>query len=127
MLTISRIFVGLIAALHAYIAYFEMFAWQTTGPRVFVTFPDALFAQTTALAANQGIYNAFLAAGLIWALTLTDRLWQRNIAVCFLLFIMVAGIVGAVTVSPRILLIQTIPAVITAILMWRANKDAPQS
>lgn len=123
MLAISRILIGLIAALHVYIAYFEMFAWETTGPRVFTTFPADLFAQTTDLAANQGIYNAFLAAGLIWALTIADRVWQRKIATCFLLFVMVAGIVAAVTVSPRILMTQTIPALIAALLLWRAARQ----
>jgi putative membrane protein len=123
MLAISRLLIGLIAALHAYIAYFEMFAWEATGPRVFSTFPAELFAQTIDLAANQGVYNAFLAAGLIWALTIADRAWQRNIATCFLLFVMVAGLVGAVTVSPRILMIQTIPALIAALLLWRAARQ----
>jgi len=122
----ARILIGLIAALHAYIAYFEIFAWETTGPRVFATLPTDLFAQTTTLAANQGIYNGFLAAGLIWSLTIADRMWQRNVAVCFLAFIMVAGLVGAATVSPKILMIQTVPALIAAALMWRANSGAPK-
>lgn len=123
MLVISRVLIGLIAALHAYIAYFEMFAWETIGPRVFSTFPAELFAKTIDLAANQGIYNVFLAAGLIWAITIGDRVWQRKIATCFLLFVMVAGIVGAVTVSPRILMIQTVPALITMLLLWRAARQ----
>ncbi len=122
MLLFARLLIALIAALHAYIAYFEMFAWETTGPRVFSTFPPDLFAQTTSLAANQGIYNAFLAAGLVWALTIGDGRWQRNIATCFLLFVMVAGIVGAITVSPRIALIQTVPALIAAVLLWRSAR-----
>ena len=123
MLTISRILIGLIAALHFYIAYFEIFAWETRGPQVFSTFPQELFSQTIELAANQGIYNAFLAAGLIWALTITDRAWQRNVATCFLLFVMVAGMMGAITVSPRILIVQTIPALIAALFLWRPARQ----
>tara|TARA_B110000879_G_scaffold206651_1_gene289030 strand:- start:794 stop:1177 length:384 start_codon:yes stop_codon:yes gene_type:complete len=83
MLMTARVLMGLIAALHLFIAYFEMFAWETTGPRVFSTFPPELFGQTTVLAANQGIYTAFLAVGLIWAVCITNREWQRKIGICF--------------------------------------------
>lgn len=122
MLMISRVLIGLIAALHAYIAYFEIFAWEATGPRVFPTFAPDLFAQTTDMAANQGIYNAFLAAGLVWALTIADRVWQKKVATCFLLFVMAAGIMAAVTISPRVLLIQTVPALVAALLLWRGAR-----
>lgn len=118
MRIISLILIALIAALHLYIAYFEMFAWETTGPRVFPTLPADSFSQTKALATNQGIYNAFLAAGLFWSLVIRDTHWQRNIATCFLLFVFVAGIVGALTVSTQILMTQTLPATITLILLW---------
>ena len=120
MLMTARVLMGLIAALHFYIAYFEMFAWETTGPRVFSTFPPALLGQTTVLAANQGMYNAFLAVGLIWAVCITNREWQRKIGICFLLFIMAAGVVGAITISPRIMMIQTVPALLAALLLWRS-------
>lgn len=123
MLMIAHVLMGLIAALHLYIAYFEMFAWETTGPRVFSTFPPELFTQTTVLAANQGIYNGFLAVGLIWALSIADREWQRKIGTCFLLFIMVAGVVGAITISLRIMIIQTVPALIAALLLWRSARQ----
>lgn len=113
----AKIVTGLIAALHAYIAWFEMFAWQSVGPRVFSSFPDELFEQTTALAANQGIYNAFLVVGLAWSLVIADRVWAKKTAICFLLFVAVAGLVGAATVSPRIALVQTVPAVV-AMLLW---------
>ena len=75
MRILALILVALIAALHSYIAYFEIFAWETTGPRVFATLPADLFADTVLLAANQGMYNAFLAAGLIWSLLIQDRKW----------------------------------------------------
>lgn len=116
--------VAVIALLHAYIAWFEMFAWVERGPRVFANFPPELFAQTVDMAANQGIYNAFLAAGLLWSLVIRNREWQRNIAICFLLFVAVAGIVGAMTVSPRILMIQTVPAVIGLVLVYLGARSA---
>lgn len=118
MRAIALILIALIAALHLYIAYFEIFAWEATGPRVFASFPPELFSQTKAMAANQGIYNAFLAAGLIWALVVRDAHWQRNVATCFLLFVLVAGIVGAMTVSTRILMVQSVPATLALITLW---------
>ncbi|QMU56915.1 MAG: DUF1304 family protein [Boseongicola sp.] len=120
------ILVAVIAALHFYIAYFEMFAWESRGPAVFPDFPKELFSQTGALALNQGVYNGFLAVGLIWSLLIGDRQWQLKVAVCFLLFVAVAGIVGAVTASPRILFVQTVPSVAPlALLMaaeWRSTR-----
>ncbi len=70
------------------------------------------------MAANQGIYNAFLAIGLIWALTIKDAKWFVNVATCFLLFVAIAGMFGAVTVTSKTLMIQTVPAGIALILLW---------
>lgn len=117
MRKIALALVALVAALHFYIAWFEMFAWTTTGPRVFDTFPPELFEQTVQLAANQGIYNAFLGAGLVWALLIRDPRWQHNVATCFLAFVAVAGIVAAVTVAVRSGLPQLVPAAIALILL----------
>lgn len=114
--------IALIAALHLYIAWFEIFAWTTRGPVVFSSFPADLFEPTIALAANQGLYNGFLAAGLIWSLLIRDSNWRINVGACFLLFVAVAGVFGAVTVSPRIMVIQTGPAVLGLVLLglaWR--------
>lgn len=122
MTLILKIVVGLIAVLHLYIAWFEIFAWTTRGPAVFANFPPELFEQTIAMAANQGIYNAFLAAGLIWALLIKDAVWMRRVALCFLLFVAVAGIVGAMTVSTRILMVQTVPAAIGIVLLLLSRK-----
>ncbi|MFT5647327.1 MAG: putative membrane protein, partial [Aureispira sp.] len=63
---VIKILIGLVAFIHCYIVWFEMFAWETRGKKVFKSFPEELFGQTKALAANQGLYNGFLAAGLIW-------------------------------------------------------------
>ena len=73
MKKIGMVLVALIAALHAYIAWFEMFAWTSRGPKVFDMFPPELFEQTIQLAANQGIYNAFLAVGLVWHSSLKTK------------------------------------------------------
>ncbi|SIN66545.1 putative membrane protein [Parasphingorhabdus marina DSM 22363] len=118
MSKLAAIVIGLIAVLHLYIAWFEIFAWTTRGPVVFSSFPVDLFEPTKAMAANQGIYNSFLAAGLIWSLFIKDTLWRRNVATCFLLFVAVAGLFGAVTVAPRIAVVQTLPAVVGLVLVW---------
>ena len=119
---IAKIVIGLIALLHVYICWFEMFAWTSRGPVVFASFPAELFEPTNAMAANQGLYNLFLALGLFWSLLIQDVIWWRRIALCFLLFVAVAGIFGALTVSGRILIVQTVPAVI-AILLIMLNRD----
>jgi len=110
-----------IAVLHLYIAWFEIFAWESRGPQVFTDFPQVLFAQTIEMAANQGIYNAFLAAGLGWALVIRNREWQTNVATCFLIFVAVAGLFGAATVTAKTLFIQTVPAVIALALFYLAR------
>lgn len=119
--------VALIAALHVYIAWFEMFAWTSRGPKVFDTLPPDLFAQTTQLAANQGIYNAFLAAGLIWSLLIKDREWQLNVAMCFLAFVAVAGIVASMTIEIGTGLPQLVPAAAALVLLVVARTKRDQS
>lgn len=110
MSLIAQILIGIICALHLYILWFEMFAWESRGPKIFRDFDADLFAKTKGLAANQGLYNGFLAAGLAWSLLISDIAWQSNVATFFLLCIAVAGIYGALTSSKRILFVQTIPA-----------------
>ncbi|MGL4487988.1 MAG: DUF1304 domain-containing protein [Rhizobiaceae bacterium] len=124
MRLLTTALVALIALLHTYIAWFEMFAWQSRGPKVFSSFPAELFAQTTAMAANQGLYNAFLAAGLFWSLLIADHKWKINVAACFLIFVAVAGIFGAYTVTLKTLYIQTVPAAIALILLYFSRKDS---
>lgn len=112
MRLISLALIALIALLHCYIAWFEIFAWEARGPVVFSNFPPELFGQTLEIAANQGIYNAFLAVGLFWSLSIRDRVWQRNVAACFLLFVLVAGLFGAATVTMRTFYVQSVPALL---------------
>jgi len=119
---LARIVITIVALIHGYIAWLEMFSWTRQGPKVFKSFPPELFEQTTVMAANQGLYNAFLAAGLIWSLCIFDLLWHRRVASCFLLMVCAAGIFGAFTISPSILLVQSIPALLGIILLVVAAK-----
>jgi putative membrane protein len=114
---IANILIAAIALLHFVIAYVEMFAWTTIGPKMFASFPAELFEPTQSMAANQGIYNAFLAVGLVWALVIKDQAWSRNVATCFLLFVAAAGLFGALTVSITILFVQTVPSVIALVFL----------
>jgi len=123
MKKIALVLIALIAALHLYIAWFEMFAWTTVGAGVFDMFPAELFETTTQLAANQGIYNGFLAVGLIWALFIKDPKWQFNIAVCFLGFVAVAGIGAAITIAVSSGMPQLVPSVVALGLLF-ASKSA---
>jgi len=112
-----KILIGFIAFIHLYILWFEMFAWTTRGPKIFRNFPRDLFEPTKAMAANQGLYNGFLAAGLIWTFFIKNAEWQINVALFFLSCVAIAGIYGALTASKKILFVQTIPAVIAIILI----------
>lgn len=112
MSMIAKGLIALIAMLHLYIMWFEMFAWESRGPRVFAEFPPDLFAQTTVMAGNQGLYNGFLAAGLIWSLVIRDTDWARHVATFFVVCVGVAGLYGAVTTSVQILYVQTVPALL---------------
>ena len=112
MSIVATILILLIAALHLYILWFEMFAWESRGPKVFRSFPRDLFAPTKAMAANQGLYNGFLAAGLIWSRLISDAAWSWNVALFFLLCVAVAGVFGALTASKRIFYVQALPALI---------------
>ncbi|HEX8349478.1 MAG TPA: DUF1304 domain-containing protein [Hymenobacter sp.] len=112
MYLLGQLIIGLIALLHIYILWIEMFAWTTRGPKTFSSLPAGLFEPTKVLAANQGLYNGFLAAGLIWSLLITDPNWHRNVACFFLGCVAVAGIYGALTAGKRILFVQTVPAML---------------
>lgn len=118
MSTAANIVVGLIALLHIYILVLEMFLWETTrAMKAFGTTP-ATAATTKLLAANQGLYNGFLAAGLLWGLYLGPD--GFSIKVFFLLCVLVAGVYGAATANKRILFIQVIPATLGLLLLYLA-------
>lgn len=110
MIIITNVVISLIALLHVYILILEMFLWEKpAGLRAFRNTPEKA-AMTKVLAANQGLYNGFLAAGLFWGLWLGDA--GYGIKVFFLVCIAIAGIYGAATAARKILYIQTIPALI---------------
>jgi putative membrane protein len=111
MILFSQIIVGFIAFIHSYILWLEMFAWTTKAKKVFRTIPKDMFEKTKIMAANQGLYNGFLAAGLIWSLFVSDEIWSQNIALFFLICIFIAGVYGAATVSKRIFFVQSVPAI----------------
>ena len=115
LVTLARIAVALMAALHLYILVLEMFLWTTPrGQKAFGLSPD--FARATkALAANQGLYNGFLAAGLAWGLSLGAA--GRAVEVFFLACIVVAGVFGAATAARKILFVQAIPGAIALALV----------
>ncbi len=117
MIWVANLVVALVAALHVYFLILEMFLW--TRPLGLKTFRQSLDqAQSSAvLAANQGLYNGFLAAGLIWGLLHGAPAFAFQIKVFFLLCVIVAGVFGAATVSKRILLVQALPAAIALILL----------
>lgn len=114
---LSKILIGLIALEHLYIMYFEMFAWETIGKKTFRSLSADLFTPTKGLAANQGLYNGFLAAGLIWTFFIADPKWSTNIAIFFLACVIVAGTFGALSASKKIFVTQAVPAIIALVFI----------
>ena len=109
---ISKIAVIIIAIFHLYFLWLEMFAWTTKAKKVFRTLPEDLFEKTKVLAANQGLYNGFLSAGLVWSLFISDEIWSKNVAIFFLSCVAIAGIYGAYSASKKIFYVQALPAII---------------
>ena len=112
MSLLSQIIVGFVAFIHLYILWLEMFVWTTRARKVFKTIPEDMFEKTKVMAANQGLYNGFLAVGLLWSLFISNAIWSKNIALFFLSCVLVAGIYGAYSVSKRIFFVQGIPALL---------------
>lgn len=118
MQILSNTLIALVALEHLYILYMEMFAWETLGRKTFHgALPDHMFTPTKTLAANQGLYNGFLAAGLIWSLCIKDDQWSANVAIFFLSCIALAGVYGAFSASKKILYTQALPAIICLALL----------
>jgi len=114
MSTAASVLTGLVAGLHFWFLVLEMFLWTTPYGRKTFGMDEAKAQITKVLAANQGLYNGFLAAGLIWGL------WAGLPAVklFFLGCVVVAGVYGAATVSRRILYVQALPAALAFALVW---------
>lgn len=112
---LANILIALVAAIHVYILVLEMFLWDTkTGRKAFNLSPD--FArETRVMAANQGLYNGFLAAGLLWGLWLGDAGFP--VKLFFLACVLIAGVFGAATASKKILYVQALPALIAMVAL----------
>lgn len=112
MIILAKILTAFTALLHLYFLWLEMFAWTSRGPKIFQNFPKELFEPTKSMAANQGLYNGFLSAGLVWSFFISDFNWSKNVALFFLACVFVAGVYGALSVAKKIFFIQGIPALL---------------
>ena len=118
MKLLAQVFTAIVAIEHIYILWLEMFAWETKGKKVYKgSLKEELFKPTKTLAANQGLYNGFLAAGLIWSFLISDLHWQTNVALFFLGCVIVAGVYGALTASKKIFFVQALPAIVAFVLV----------
>ena len=121
MKKLATALVALVAIEHLYILVLEMFLWtKPAGLRAFGLTPECS-EQTAVLAANQGLYNGFLAAGLIWSLIHKDDGFPMR--VFFLGCVIVAGVFGAITAKPSILFVQAVPALIALVLTLLAQRQ----
>jgi putative membrane protein len=113
---LANVLIGLVAALHVYFLVLEMFLWDTPyGRRTFGLTPEFSAASKT-LAANQGLYNGFLAAGLVWGLCLGPA--GVAVKLFFLACVIVAGVYGAITVNRKILFVQAVPAIAALLALY---------
>ncbi|MGV6862733.1 MAG: DUF1304 domain-containing protein [Putridiphycobacter sp.] len=112
-----QILVGIIAFLHLYFLWFEMFAWQSMGKKLFRHLSADFLKDSKAMAANQGLYNGFLAAGLIWTFFISNPDWQFNVTLFFLSCVTVAGLYGGFSVGKKIIYIQALPAILAIVVL----------
>jgi putative membrane protein len=127
MSAVAAVIVTLVALLHVYFLVLEMFLWQTPfGMKTFGTTPE-IAASSAVLAANQGLYNGFLAAGLLWALVSYGVVAGRAILTFFLLCVLVAGSYGGATANPRIFFVQAVPALVALALVWASRGGGTRS
>jgi len=114
MSVVTLLLIALVALLHAYFLVLEMFLWtRPLGMKVFRLTREKA-ESTKALAANQGLYNGFLAAGLVWSI-IGER---RDVATFFLACVVIAGVYGAATVNKRIFVVQAVPALLALAALW---------
>lgn len=113
---LATLLIAVVAAIHIYILVLEMFLWDTKIGRKAFNLSADFARETRVLAANQGLYNGFLAAGLLWGLWLGEQ--GVPVVVFFLICVMVAGVFGAVTASRKILYVQALPAVMALVGVW---------
>lgn len=116
MSLIAKILIALIALEHIYFLVLEMFLWTTPRTRAAFGMSAEQAEQSRVLAANQGLYNGFLAAGLIWSL-LAPTAYARELALFFLACVLIAGLYGGATANKRIWYVQALPAAIALIVL----------
>ena len=121
MIIVSKILVALVAIEHLYILYLEMFLWTTTRARRVFGTTKADAETSKVLAANQGLYNGFLAAGLIWGLLHPNPNFGVQVQLFFVLCVLVAALYGGFTAKRQILYVQGGPALLAliSILLWQ--------
>jgi putative membrane protein len=117
----SQVLTGLVAALHVYFLVLEMFLWTTPFGRKTFKRSAAEQEATKILAGNQGLYNGFLAAGLVWSLVASEVL-ATPLRVFFLACVVIAGIYGALTAARQILFVQALPAAAALAVTWLAYR-----
>ncbi|APU96162.1 MULTISPECIES: DUF1304 domain-containing protein [Sphingobacterium] len=118
MNNLANVLTALVLLEHVYIVWMEMFAWETAGKRSFGrALPADLFKPTKGLAANQGLYNGFLVAGLAWSFFINDPVWSGNVRLFFLGCVLVAGVFGGITASKKIFFVQGVPALLAILSM----------
>lgn len=108
----------LLILLHLYFLYLEMFAWTSRGPKVFRGRSKDFFNMTKEMAANQGLYNGILAAGLAWTFFIGNPEWKFNVSLFFLSSIALAGIYGGLTTDKKIFIVQGVPAILGLIFLF---------
>jgi len=120
MTLLAQILVGIVVALHLSFLILEMFLWNTPRGRATFGTTREFAAESSVLAANQGLYNGFLAAGLVWSLIAADPV-GFDVRVFFLACVIIAGLYGGATVNKRILFIQAVPGALAlaAVLLTR--------
>lgn len=117
MTVVANLLVGLVALIHVYIVYLEMVLWDTPKGRAAFDLEPEFAAKSKPLAANQGLYNGFLAAGLIYALIRQDF----GASVLFTVFVIVAGVYGTFTASRKIFFVQVVPGALALLFVLLAQ------
>ena len=121
MNAVATVLVAVVALIHIYIVVLEMVLWTTPRGRAAFGLTQEFAEQTRALAGNQGLYNGFLAAGLVWGIVGPDHL-RFGFQVFFLLCVVVAGLYGAATASRKILFVQAVPALLGLALLYLSRR-----
>jgi putative membrane protein len=122
MATIAAVLVAFVAAIHVYIVILEMVLWRTPRGRQAFGTTQAFADESATLAANQGLYNGFLVAGLVWGLLAADPVGFQ-VRLFFLGCVIVAGVYGAATVNRRILVVQALPAALALVAVLLAGSS----